>query len=443
MEAMKSIGRREFVTTSLGAAAAVAATPRRVLSASDRVRLGIIGVGGRGTSWVRNLARQQGVSITALCDVDATRFERATEILDSAGQPAPNRSQDFRKILDDPNVDAVLVATNHHWMGLITILACQAGKDVYVEKPGSHNAREARKIVEAARKYDRVVQVGVQNRSAPYLQEAREHVRSGSLGDLHLVRVLSMNEGRIRAKRPDAQAPPTMDWSTWCGPAPLTSYSPGTWHVNRFDYGVGRIVDDLIHQVDVMVDLTGLGAPRTVVNSGGIYHFKDGREWPDTQLTTFEYPDLTLLFQSTLWADYIRETPSVIRDGDQFPNWIMNGTKIELFGTKGMMLAGRHGGGYQVYDNDRKMIASSYGRRADDAHMANFLECVRSRKRPIADVEDVYPSMLLCHLGNVSWRAGNRKLGYDARTGWIEDDPEANKFMSREGREPWTIPDEV
>jgi predicted dehydrogenase len=130
MEAMRSMGRREFVTTSLGAAVAVAATPRRVLSASDRVRLGIIGVGGRGTSWVRNLAKQDGVSITALCDVDTTRFERASELLDSAGQAAPTKEQDFRKVLDDPNVDAIVVATNHHWMGLITILACQAGKDV-------------------------------------------------------------------------------------------------------------------------------------------------------------------------------------------------------------------------------------------------------------------------------------------------------------------------
>ena len=439
----RNVGRRQFVTTSLGAAAAVAASPRRALSASDRIRLGIIGVGGRGTGWVRRLARKDDVDITYLCDVDAVRFERAVEVIDSAGRPAPKTTQDLRKVLDDPGVDAVLIATNHHWQALATIMACQAGKDVYVEKPGSHDAWEARKMVAAARKYDRVVQVGLQNRSAAYLQEAREYVQSGKLGTLHLVRVLSMNEGRMRAKEPGTAAPATLNWDAWCGPAPMQSYSPGTWHVNQFDYGVGRIVDDLVHQADTMVYLTGLGSPQTVVNAGGIYHYKDGRDWPDTQLTTFEYPELTLLFQSTLWADYIRETPSVIRDGDQFPNWILNGTKIELFGTNGMMLVGRHGGGWQVYDNDRKMIASSYGRRADKEHMANFLDCVRSRKRPIAFVEDDYPTMLLCHLGNASYRAGNRRLEYDAETGWIRDDPEANKFMERKGRAPWIIPDEV
>jgi len=439
---MKSIGRRQFVTTSLGAAAAAAAA-RRSAAAADHITLGVIGVGNRGTSWVKDLASRDGVQIAYLCDVDSTRFERAAEIVDSAGLPSPKQVQDFRRILDDPTVQAVVVATNYHWLGLATILACQAGKDVYVEKPGSHNVWEARKMVEAARKHGRVVQVGLQGRSATYMQQARDYVQSGKLGELHLVRVLSMNEERLRPKGPDTPPPATLDWDAWCGPAPVQPYSPGTWHVNRFDYGVGRIVDDLVHQADTAVYITGLGAPQTVANAGGVYHYKDGRDFPDTQLTTFEYPGLKLLFQSTLWAQYIRETPSVVRDGDLFPDWLLNGTKVELFGTEGMMLVGPHGAGWQVYDNDQKIVASSYGRRGDKEHMSNFLECVRSRKRPIADVEDAFPSMLLCHLGNVSWRAGDRKLSYDAATGWIRNDPEANAFMQRRGRKPWLIPDEV
>jgi len=439
---MKSIGRRQFVTTSLGAAA-VAAGGRRSVAATDRVNLGVIGLGNRGSTWVRDLAKRDEVQIAYLCDVDAARFERNSAVVDSAGRPAPKQVQDFRKVLDDPAVEAVVVATNHHWLSLVAIMACQAGKDVYVEKPGSHNAREAHLVVEAARKYKRVVQVGLQNRSAPYIQQAREYVQSGKLGKLHLVRVLSMNEGRMRPKGPEAPPPSTLDWDMWCGPAPLVPYSPGTWHVNRYDYGVGRIVDDLVHQVDTAVYVTGLGVPETVVDAGGVYHYKDGRDFPDTQLTSFQYPDLTMLFQSTLWAEYVRETPSVVRDGDQFPDWQLNGTKIELFGTEGMMLLGRHGGGYQVYDNAQKMVTSSYGRRADAEHMSNFLECVRSRKNPHAWVEDALPSMLLCHLGNVSWRAGDRKLSYDASTGWLRNDPEANAFMQRKGRKPFLIPDAV
>ncbi len=439
---MKNIGRRQFVTTSLGAAAAVAAS-RRARSASDRIRVGMIGVGGRGTGWVRNLVKRDDVDVVYLCDVDATRYERALEVVDSAGRPAPKTTQDLRKCLDDPGVDAVVIATNHHWQALSAIMACQAGKDVYLEKPGSHNVWEARQVMAAASKHNRVVQAGLQNRSATYLQTAREFVQSGALGDLHLVRVLNMNNDRMRPKGPEASPPSTLDWDMWCGPAPVQPWGSGNWQQGRFDYGTGRIVDDLVHQVDVMRFITGLGAPQTAVGGGGVFHYKDGREWPDTQLTTYEYPDLTLLIQSTLWADAIRETPSVIRDGDEFPNWLMNGTKIELFGSKGMMFMGRHGGGYQAYDNDRKLIAESPGRRADLDHMANFLDCVRSRKTPAANLEDTWESVLLCHLGNVSYRAGNRKLAYDAETGWLKDDPEANTFMKRKGREPWIIPDHV
>jgi predicted dehydrogenase len=402
-----------------------------------------MGVGGRGTSLVRDLARRDDVDVAWLCDVDTTRFERSLGILDAAGRPTPQRTQDFRKILDDPEVDALVVATNHHWHGVPTILACQAGKDVYVEKPCSHNAWEGRQMVAAARKYDRVVQVGLQNRSAAYLQGAREYVQSGKLGDVHLVRVLNMNEGRMRRKGPEQPVPPTLDWEMWCGPAPVVPYSPGPWFIARYDYSLGAIFDDGVHQLDVMRLVTGLGTPQTVVAAGGVYHFKDGRDTPDTLLATFEYPELTLLFQTTVWAEAIRETPSVIRDGDQYPNWLFNGTKIELFGTEGMMLVGRMGGGWQAFDNDRKMVDSSYGRQASPEHVSDFLECVRSRQRPNGDIEETFPSTLFAHLANASYRAGHRKLAYDAETGWIRDDPEANAFMKREGRDPWSIPEVV
>ena len=298
-------------------------------------------------------------------------------------------------------------------------------------------------MIEAARKYERVVQVGLQNRSAAYLQGAREHVQSGKLGDLHLVRVLNMNEGRMRRKGPAQPAPATLDWDMWCGPGPVVPYSPGAWFRARYDYSLGSVFEDAVHQLDVMRLVTGLGPPQTVVNAGGVYHFEDGRDTPDTMLATFEYPDLTLLFQATMWAEYIRETPSVIRDGDEFPNWLMNGTKIELFGSEGMILVGRMGGGWQAFDNDRKIVDSSYGRQVSSQHMTNFLECVRSRQRPNAHIEDTFPSTLFAHLANASYRTGNRKLDYDAETGWIRDDPEANAFMKRKGREPWAIPDEV
>jgi predicted dehydrogenase len=441
---MTSMGRRHFVTTSLGAAAAVAATPRRALAAGERVSMGVIGIGGRGSSWVRELAGRENVEVRWLCDVDATRFERPQELLDAAGRKPPKTTQDFRKVLEDPDVQAVLIATNQHWHALPTILACQAGKDVYVEKPGFHNPWEGRKVVEAARKYERVVQVGLQNRSAPYVQTARDYVGSGRLGDIHLIRVLNMNRDQMRPKGDPQPVPASLDWDTWCGPGPLTPYSPGRWHVNRFDYSAGYNSEDAVHQLDLMRYLTGLGSPETVVHSGGVLQLADGRDAPDTQIATFEYPGgLTLSFQATLWAYYVGETPSVIRDGDEFPDWLFNGTKIELFGTEGMMLMGRMGGGWQAFDNDGRIVEESYGRQASSEHMTNFLDCVASRQRPVADIEEIYASTLLIHLANTSYRAGNRKLAYDAGTGWIEDDAAANAFMKRAGRAPWRIPDEV
>jgi len=416
----------------------------RVLAASDRVRIGIVGLGNRGSYWVQQLSKRDDVDVAYLCDVDARRFERVAETMDAAGREPGRTVQDFRRVLDDPEVDAVLIATNHHWHGLLTVLACQAGKDVYVEKPGCHDARDGRKAVEAARKYGRVVQVGVQNRSFPYIQEARERVRGGVLGKIHLARVLSMNEGRLRPREAETPPPSSLDWDLWCGPGPLTPYSPGTWHVNRFDYSAGRIIDDAAHQYDTMRFVAGFGSPSTVVHAGGVLHYRDGRDIPDTQVATLEYPDgVTVIFQATLWAQYIHETPSVIRDGDGFPDWLFNGTLVELFGSEGMMLLGRHGGGWLIYDLDGKLVDSSYGRRTPERHMTDFLECVRSREAPIANLEDVYPSSLALHLANVSYRAGERKLVYDAGTGTIAGDAEAESFMGYAGREPWVLPDEV
>lgn len=444
-ERKSTSGRRRFLTTTLGAAAAVATSRGRALSATDRVRVGVVGVGGRGTSLVRDLARRDDVDVAWLCDVDRTRLERSLGVLDSAGRPAPKQAQDFRRVLDDPEVDAVVVATNHHWHALPTIRACQAGKDVYVEKPCSHNAWEGQQMIAAARKYGRVVQVGLQNRSAEYLQGAREFVQSGRLGELHLVRVLNMNEGRLRPKGPTEPPPSTLDWDMWCGPGPVAPYSPGSWVLTRYDYALGTVFDDAVHQLDVMRLVTGLGTPRSAVASGGVYHFKDGRDTPDTLVVSYEYPDLTLVFQTTIWVEPIRETPMAIRDGDEFPDWLFNGTKIELFGSEGMMLVGRMGGGWQAFDNDRKPTASAYGRHTETgrAHVTNFLDCVRSRRPPNGAIENTFPSTLYAHLANASHRSGNRKVAYDGETGWIRDDPEANAFMKRKGREPWAIPDEV
>jgi predicted dehydrogenase len=409
---MKRFNRRHFIGDSLAALTAVAVSPNlRAVSPNDTIVVGVMGLGGRGTRLSEHLARRSDVSIKYLCDVDGSRFARAADAVDSISGESPHLIGDFRRILDDPEVDAVVIATPTHWHALATIMACQAGKDVYVEKPGPHNVWEGRKMVEAARKYERVVQVGIQCRSAPYSQKAVEYVRSGRLGRIHYARVANMIPDQPRQRGEAQPVPKSLDWDMWCGPAPKTAYSSGRWHRNLWDYSSGKNTDDLVHQLDMARHLLGKDYPRTVHHAGGVRAIDDGREIPDTQMVTYEYEDgLTLTTHGTLWAHYIKKTSHAIRDSDQYPDWLFNATKVELYGTDGMMLFGRHGGGWKAFDSNGELVAAEYGRQSTNEHFEDFFRCVRDRNTPNGDIEEGVRSVLLCHLANISYRVGNRKL---------------------------------
>ncbi|MFQ5929684.1 MAG: Gfo/Idh/MocA family protein [Acidobacteriota bacterium] len=442
---MKTIGRRQFLGGSLGAAPMIAASSsKRAVSPNDKVTLGVMGIGGRGTRLTERLAARSDVTIAYLCDVDGSRFERAVEVVGSTSGDDPKLVKDFRRILDDRQVDALIIATPNQWHALGTIMACQAGKDVYVEKPASNNVWEGRKMVEASRKYERVVQVGMQCRSAPYFGKAVKYLRSGKLGDIRFVRVLNMIQDRERPRGPEQHPPKSLDWDFWCGPARKRPYSSGRWWMNFWDYSSGKITDDAVHQIDLARSLIDRPYPETVSHAGGVFAYHDGREIPDTQFVTHGYPGgLTLILQGTLWAHYMKKTAHSIRDSDQFPDWQFNSTKIEVFGTNGMMIFGRHGGGWLVYDAEGKLAASHYGRQSTDEHLENFIECVRTRKKPNADIEEGHRSALLCHLGNISYRAGNRKLRFDPKTETFANDEEANRYLKHKYRSQWALPDEV
>jgi predicted dehydrogenase len=430
---------------------------QKSVSANDKVIIGIMGIGGRGTFLTEQLVKRKDVEIAYLCDVDTRRFSRVAEVVNEAQGKIPKRVQDFRKMLDDKDVDAVVNATpNCWWHGLGTIMACQAGKDVYVEKPLSHNVWEGRKMVEAARKYKRVVQVGTQCRSAPYVKGAIEYINSGKLGDIHLVRVLNMTENPPQVKGPEQPVPEGFDYDMWCGPAPKYPYSPGRWWLNNWDFGLGGIPDDAVHQLDITRLLINKQYPKSVYHAGGVHFFKDGREIPDTQIATFEYDDnLTLVFEAALWPPYMKKTPVKLRDLDQFPDWNFNGTKVELFGTNGFMFFGRHGDGWQVYTAPGKSItqranivdntvdAFQHGKQSDGEHLENFINCIRTREKPIADVEEGHLSTLLCQIANISYRVGNKKLMFDSKTETFTNDNEANKYLKREYRKPWVIPENI
>jgi len=441
---MKTLNRRQFMKQSVGATAALMALAGpRVFGANDRIVVGVMGVGGRGTWLAQKFAARPDVAIAYVCDPDSRRLGSAKESIEKAQNRAPKMVQDFRQMLEDKSVEVVINATPDHWHALGAIMACQAGKDVYVEKPMAHNVWEGRKMVEAARKHKRVVTVGMQSRSAPYVRKAIEILRSERLGEIHLVRVFnqmqhSMNKPAVRPP------PPEVDYELWCGPAAKPAHNATPTWLNFFEYSCGPIPGDAVHQLDLARFLMGdPPPPKSVTASSAIRVLRDGRDTPDTQLAAFEYDGWTLQFDGALWTPYLKKTPMELRDKDLLPNWPFNSTRIEVFGTRGFMYVGRHGDGWQVFDENAKVVETSTGRQGDAAHIENFLQCVRSRALPAADVEQGLQSVLLCHLPNVAFRAGKGSLVFDAQTESFPNAPEANQFLKRKYREPWVVPERV
>jgi predicted dehydrogenase len=442
---MKSVNRRNFLKGSIGAAATwTVLSQSKGVAANDKVIIGVMGLGGRGTFLAQSFAARADAEVAYLCDADTRRFAWARKSVEEVQKTTPKLVQDFRRVLEDSSVDVLINATPDHWHALGTIMACRAGKDVYVEKPLCHNLWEGRKMVEAARKYNRVVTVGMQTRSAPYIRDAVDYIRSGKIGDVHLIRVFNMMQHPPMRKGDEEPVPEGFDYDMWCGPAPKLPYNPAGRWLNMWEYSCGPIAGDAVHQLDLArMLIADEPYPKTVCHAGGVNALLDGREMPDTQMVTYEYGKLTLLLEAALWTPYMKKTPQSVRNSDAFPNWPFSSTKIEVLGTKGFVYLGRHGGGWQVYDSNGEITHSQYGRQADKEHQDNFIECIRTRNRPAADVEQGHYSVLLCHLANISYLTGNKKLAFDGSTETFTDAPDANKYLKRQYREPWIVPDKV
>lgn len=442
---MSFLNRRQFLRSSVGAAATFTAlSARQSRAANEKIIFGVMGLGGRGTYLAEKFAERPDAEVAYLCDPNTRRFARAREVVEEAQEKRPKMVQDFRKILDDKDVDVLINATPDHWHALGSIMACQAGKDVYVEKPMAHNIWEGRKMVEAAREYKRVVQVGMQSRSAAYAKKAKDYIESGRLGDIYLVRVFNMMQHSRQGQSESRPVPEGFNYDMWCGPAPKLPYNPSRRWLNQWEYSCGPIAGDAVHQLDIArFLLNDIPCPKTVAHMGAVSALRDGRETPDTQLAIFEYDKLNLLFEATLWTPYMKKTPWGIRESDKFPNWPFSSTKVEILGTKGFMYFGRHGGGWQTYDSNCELMHSEYGRQGDKEHQDNFIDCIRTRKKANADVEVGHRSVLLCHLANIAYRVGNKKLEFDPKTESFSNCDEANKYLKREYRKPWVIPDKV
>ena len=452
---MSTLNRRKFVDRSaqlgLGLAAGITilTNPQSVWAtpANDKVVMGFIGVGGRGNYLCECFVKRNDCRAAWIADADLHRADTtAASVAKRQSSQTPQTVQDFRKVLDRKEVDAVVVATPDHWHALATIWACQAGKDVYVEKPPSYNCWEGRKMVEAARKYKRIVQVGTQNRSAPYNMAAKKYIEDGKLGKIHFCRVLNQKNWPNLQAVSDSDPPPGFDWDLYNGPAPSSPYNNAYrvyWH-HFWCYSSGDIVNDAIHQIDLARWLLGVDYPKSVYSIGGRFHEKGVAETPDTQMAVYDFDGLVMSFELTLYTPYMLKISPKIRQSDtKFQYWPQCATRIEIYGSEGLMIVGRHGGGWQVFIRPKLQEGvvrdQNKGLFPDPEHQQNFLDCVRTRKTPNADIEEGHRSVLLSHLATISYRLGGEKLVFDAKTERIAGNDEAMKLYKRDYRTPYVI----
>lgn len=417
-------------------------------SANDRVVLALIGAGNWGTNLVLNVAGlDKNVFVKYVCDVDDTRGGRAISELGKIQKVRPTRERDMRVVFDDNEVDGVIIATPVHWHALATIWACQAGKDVYVEKNISLNIREGQKMIEAAMKYERIIQCGTQNRSADYVLSARDYIQSGQLGKIVAVNVMDLLNGPVPFnEKESAKTPDTIDWNMWLGPAPEVPYSVSRNKstLSYWDYSGGRMANDSAHQMDLArIVLGNPGFPKSVYCAGGRFQFDDNRDTPDYQMTTYDYGDFILTLQTGEFTPYMAKSSLEIRHGEDFPEWKQNSTKIVIYGSKLMMYIGRMGGGWQVFDQDNQIVAQKSGLFPLKAHLENFIDCIRSRKQPNGNIVEGHKSAVLEHLANYSYRVGKKQLLFSDQYETIMNDENARALALGSYREGFEIPEVV
>ena len=441
--------RRDFIKQAAAGSAALtvggaltsfsAKSYNRIIGANELVRVATIGVNSRGNSMGGTFAGLQHAEIGTVCDVDERAIPRAIQsILKTKQTLTPKSEKDCRKVLDDKSIDAIYIATPDHWHAPLTIMGCAAGKHVYVEKPLSHNPHEGELAVAAARKHNRVVQMGAQRRSAPVLTQGIEALHKGIIGRVYLAKTWYTNKRGANTLKPGT-VPAWLDYDLWQGPAPRVPYKDGLIHYNWhwfWHWGTGEALNNGTHEVDVARWGLGVDYPIRVSSVGGRYEFKDDWETPDTQVVIMEYPGRV----SLMWE--CRSS---------------NGRKIEgldrgiiFYGENGSLDTG--GDSYKVYDLDGKLInevkstveeGTVQGRNTaspslgmDALHAADFLDAIKNNRRPNCDVELGYKSVLAMQLGNIAWRTG-RDLHIDPKNGHIIGDKDAQKLWSREYEKGW------
>jgi predicted dehydrogenase len=427
--------RRTFVKSATAALTTQIFTGN-VRGANDRISAAFIGMGKMGRDNLRWAMRQPNLVATGVCDVYDRNLEMAVGLTKGQAGGQARAVRDFHEILADKSVDVVCVATPDHWHAYLTVEACKAGKDVFVEKPVSVTIEEGGKMVEAARKYNRVVQAGTMQRSATHFQKAVELVRSGDLGNVTFVRTWNYGHSRPEGlgNPPDSDPPAGLNWDLWLGPAPARRFNANRFGVDPedryfssfrwfWDYAGGMMTDWGVHLLDIVQWAFDEAMPRSATASGGKFYLRDNRETPDTLQVTFEYPGFLAVYenresnqQSMFDRDY-----GILFHGDRATLFV-DRRECRVISERGSTIM------------NWEMKSSSGG---NPEHWANFLDCVRTRQRPVSDIEKCRRSTSACLLGNIALRSRQR-VDLDS-TNWTVAQPEARKYLAREYRAPWKL----
>lgn len=390
---------------------------------AKKVLVGVMGTNSRGIAHVRGFLSQPDVEVSYICDVDDRAIEKGIRAAGDRQSARPKGVRDFRRILDDPAVDVLAIAAPNHWHAPATILACAAGKHVYVEKPGSHNPREGELMVAAAQKHKRVVQMGIQRRSWPWMMEAVAKLKEGEIGRVTFARCWYNNSRPSIGRGRETPVPQWLDYDLWQGPAPQRPYKDNLVHYNwhwMWHWGNGELGNNGIHALDVARWGLDVDCPIRVTCGGGRYQFDDDQETPDIYVTSFDFGA-----KGAVWESHSHHPRGF--EGAGFG--------IAFYGDRGsLVIAGR---GYRIYDPQGKLLGEYDERGGDSGHFANFLDAIRDGNRLNADIAEGQKSTLLCHLGNIAYRTGGA-IHLDAPTRKPAGDKEAALALwGREYRAGW------
>jgi predicted dehydrogenase len=438
--------RRDFIrqsTATLAASAyfsgftsySQALSSSRPVSANNKIVLGFIGMGRQGQFNLKTFKTHADVEVAAVCDVYEPHLKAALAITEGKAKPV----KDFRNVLEMKEIDAVVVSSPDHWHPLHTILACQAGKDVYVEKPISVYLHEGRLMVNATRKYNRVVQVGTQQRSGVHFQRAIELLHQGYIGKVSFVRTWNFGNTFPEGigNPPDTDPPPDLDWDLWLGPAKKVRFNtnrfgvlPERWSTFRYfwDYAGGMMTDWGVHLLDIVQWGMNVDAPLSITAQGGKLYLQDNRETPDTLQVTYEYPGFVCVYEN-------RECNGLKMDGQNYG--------IQFHGTLGTLYINR--AGFEVFpekdkdgvDRCKALMVENSNKHNND-HSRNFLDCVASRKRPICDIEVGHRSTSVAQLGNISYRTKSH-LFWDSHKERFQGNRSADRYLAANYRKPWKL----